>query len=196
MKKKNVVVSGVISLISFAFIAAHLKWPNIGIDSTTLFLLAFAIIPWLGSLFESLELPGGLKVSYNKDLDAATKNVEASGLIEKNLPIGKPDPIYIALVREDPTLALAGLRIDIERRLRRIAERYPDIHVANIRQLLEELSKRNVITQDEAYALSDILISLNSAVHGEPISRIQAESVLDVGWQLIQSLDRKYKLDF
>lgn len=51
-----------ISLTALVGIAAHLLWPNLGIDAITLGLLVLATAPWLGSVFKSLELPGGWKV--------------------------------------------------------------------------------------------------------------------------------------
>jgi hypothetical protein len=40
-------------------------YPNARIDAITLALFAIAIVPWLGSILRSLELPGGWKVEYN-----------------------------------------------------------------------------------------------------------------------------------
>jgi hypothetical protein len=50
--------------------AAHMLWPQIPIDATTVTLLAIAILPWRGQLFKTIELPGGSKAEYLELLKA------------------------------------------------------------------------------------------------------------------------------
>jgi hypothetical protein len=51
-----------ITIVAAIFIAAHLWWPSLQIDSITLSLLVVGLLPWLAPIFKSIELPGGLKV--------------------------------------------------------------------------------------------------------------------------------------
>ena len=46
--------------------AAHLIWPDLHIDTITVVLLVVATVPWLGSVFDSIELPGGGMVRYRQ----------------------------------------------------------------------------------------------------------------------------------
>ncbi len=45
---------------------SHLIWPNLKIDGVVTVLLGIAVVPWLGLIFDSLELPGGWKFQYRK----------------------------------------------------------------------------------------------------------------------------------
>jgi hypothetical protein len=53
-----------ISVLAIAAAIGHVIWPDAKIDSATVLLLVVALVPWLGTLIESLELPGGLKLKY------------------------------------------------------------------------------------------------------------------------------------
>jgi hypothetical protein len=46
--------------------AVHLIWPRLKLDGIIVALLIVAVLPWLGAVFESLELPGGWKVQYRE----------------------------------------------------------------------------------------------------------------------------------
>jgi hypothetical protein len=50
---------------ALAVAAVHLIWPSLNIDSTTLIILAIAVLPWLGRIFRSIELPF-VKVEYQE----------------------------------------------------------------------------------------------------------------------------------
>jgi hypothetical protein len=67
----------IISLVAVLAAIAHVIWPGTRIDGTTALLLGIALIPWLGELLESIELPGGVKVRY-RDLALRQDAVEAS----------------------------------------------------------------------------------------------------------------------
>lgn len=47
----------------------HLIEPGLKIDSVTLVLLGVAIVPWLGGILESIELPGGMKLQLRRLTD-------------------------------------------------------------------------------------------------------------------------------
>lgn len=67
----------IISLVAVLAAIVHVIWPGARIDGTTALLLGIALIPWLGELLESIELPGGVKVKY-RDLARRQDEVEAS----------------------------------------------------------------------------------------------------------------------
>ncbi|AWZ09005.1 hypothetical protein DRB96_36520 [Streptomyces sp. ICC1] len=57
----------------------HVVRPDVEIDGTTLALAAIAVVPWLGDLFESIELPGGTKLQYHtlqERIDATEQRTE------------------------------------------------------------------------------------------------------------------------
>ncbi|TQF05412.1 hypothetical protein E6W39_28230 [Kitasatospora acidiphila] len=68
-----------ISTVALGIGAIHLVKPDVKIDGVTLVLAVIALVPWLGDLFESIELPGGAKLQYRKleeRLEAAEQRAE------------------------------------------------------------------------------------------------------------------------
>ena len=178
------------TLVAAGFLASHLFWPNLKIDSIALVLLAACFMPWLGKIFESLEMPGGWKFKY-KDFEKAATLAVASGLVEPTTQ-DVTDQAHFALLDTDPQLAVIGLRIDIEKRLRKIADKnqLPGLKLSSL-SLTRQMEKLGILTGPECVALLGILVSLNSVVHGATITRPKAEQVLEVGKRLIESLDNR-----
>lgn len=59
-------IASAISLGAVGMGVVHVVKPELKIDGATLVLAAIAVIPWLGHLFESIELPGGTKLQYRR----------------------------------------------------------------------------------------------------------------------------------
>ncbi|WP_146067969.1 hypothetical protein [Streptomyces sp. Ru72] len=45
---------------------AHVIWPDVKIDTITVGLLVVAVVPWLGDVLESIELPGGPRFEFRR----------------------------------------------------------------------------------------------------------------------------------
>jgi len=179
-----------ITTVALLVAVGHLIWPNLKIDSTAVALLVIAVIPWLGSIFKSIEFPGGAKVEY-PDLEKARQSASRVGLLSAETSL-KEVPSFIAIAEEDPNLALAGLRIEIEKRLRTMAARHGiDARRMSIGQLLRALSSAGALSDEQRSVLNDLVGTLNMAVHGAEVSRQSAEWAIDVGPRLLASLDER-----
>lgn len=133
-----------ISFVCTALIVIHHVWPKLTVDLPTLILVALALLPWLASVFKSIELPGGVKIELH-DIKAATDKIQSPGIMTsvnpETAPLGsqtvaaaepekppstaRPDDDFGSLATigsADPNLALVGIRIEIERRLAKLAE--------------------------------------------------------------------------
>jgi hypothetical protein len=69
-----------VTVCALAVAAVHLMRPTAKIDGVLLGLLAVAVVPWLGSVFESVE-GGGMKVTYQKlerDLESTREDLQAT----------------------------------------------------------------------------------------------------------------------
>src|SRR5437867_7636803 len=140
----HIAISAIASLLALG----HTIFPGVKIDAITLTLLFIVVLPWLGFIFKSVEFPGGLKVEY-PDLEKAGEDAAKVGLLSAPQKRIEESP-YLVIAAEDPNLALAGLRIEIERRLREIAKRR-GLNGARlgIRQLLELLRTQNALSNEE-----------------------------------------------
>ena len=182
-----------VTLCALILAIAHLIWPNIAIDAITLALVLIAILPWLAPLVKSLELPGGWKVEF-QELQKAASRADTAGLLAAEPSRSEDSFSFQSISKRDPNLALAGLRIEIEKRLSKLAEvnnveqrRGP----MGIGQLLRALAQREVLTNEERSILSDMVNMLNAAVHGATVDRQSADWAIDVGPRLLTSLDER-----
>lgn len=187
------------SISFFAILVAviHLIWPKLTIDSITIALIVIAIIPWFGSLFKSLEFPGGLKVEYH-ELQKASEKAKKAGLLKSTLDKKskkKSKISYQQISLKDPNLALANLRIEIEKRLMKIAESHGlEIRKGGVVSIARSLKETNLLSGNEYSALLNIVVLLNSAVHGHKVDADGANWAFETGNQILQALDEKIKI--
>ncbi|MBW7992485.1 MAG: hypothetical protein FVQ84_21060 [Planctomycetes bacterium] len=179
-----------ITAISILLIIIRLIWPNINIDSITLGLLVVAVLPWLSPLIKSVELPGGTKVEIRNLKDASDKIVGDTPIPSEQLT---PEASYLEIADIDPNLALVGLRIEIERRLRTLGSQFNFPINKPLRQIILDLRSDNVITHDVANGLVVLTRAGNSAAHGAWVEKDVADWAIDSGRKILAYLDQLLK---
>jgi hypothetical protein len=181
-----------ISVSAVSIALGHFLWPGATIDGVTATLLLVAVLPWLQSLFKSLELPGGVKVEF-QELNEVAKRADAAGLLAApGTPQQAPEYSFIQVATTDPNLALAGLRIELERRLEQLARlRGRGEAPMGIGRLLAYLNLNQLIGGAERSVLSDLVTLLNSAVHGAKVDPQATEWALDIGPRILKALEER-----
>jgi len=178
-----------ITVTAIIVITAHLVWPALAIDGITLALVTIAIIPWLAPLFKSLELPGGWRMEF-RELQQAKENADKAGLLAPTSSLDSSRQYSFQLIADnDPNLALAGLRIEIEKRLQNIAETRNISRKQGVSGLMRALLQQGVLSQQEYGVLADMIGLLNSAVHGATVDNRALEWAMETGPRLLKSLD-------
>ncbi len=88
---------------------------------------------------------------------------------------------YREIAQTDPTLALAGLRIEIEILVKNIAAGFKVEHkkVEPVSSLLRRLLDHGAITHEQAELARKILSICNKAIHGQTVSQEEAQEVID-----------------
>lgn len=115
------------AITAIAVLAAvvHLVWPHITLDGITLTLLAIAVIPWLGGLFDSITLPGGAGVRF-RQLTARVEEAEATTARLERAVEGAADTSQVALTAaQEP--ASGEERSDPVEAVERLAAHYLDL---------------------------------------------------------------------
>ena len=150
--------------------------------------LALAIIPWVFEFIKSIKIPGGFEVEFNE----LKKRVEEE--LPQPPPIAAPNNqhVFLDVYETDPLLALAGLRIEIEKRLRKLAEMRGISESGSVARLLRELRARQAIGPNIASIISDMLPTLNRAVHAQDIPPDAGDWVLKNGPNILAALDEKF----
>lgn len=194
-----------ISISIFAIIVGliHLICPDLKIDAIFITMIIVAIIPWLEPLLKSVELPGGLKVEFH-DLKKIEDEAKKAGLIKPELESFEKDMTnngyhetytFIQIAENNQELALVGFRIEVEKRLRSLADKYSiESNKFSITSLIEALDRKEIITNAEAKSLKDIIKTLNHAAHGMDYDERNAHWVIENGPKILESLDEKLEI--
>jgi hypothetical protein len=168
-----------------------LAWPIVAIIVICMF--RSHIVSLLKRLKDA-ELPGGVRINLQETIQQAERlsdqvreikppeekrNVPIIPLTEANarmLELGlQPSPsglnldYYRSLADQDPNIALAGLRIEIETLTRNLVKGFgmtPDTGVS-LGQMVRQLHSRHRITNQQRQLIEKIAAVCNSAVHGE-----------------------------
>ncbi len=183
----------IVSLGALLTALVHVMWPALAIDAVTLVLIVIAIIPWLAPLIKSLELPGGLKLEF-QELQEASLRAESAGLLAAKSS-KRQGYSFQSISEQDPNLALAGLRIEIEKRLSALAaaHKLDERKSLGVRPLLILLKNNKVLTDEESSILADMISMLNTAVHGASVDAQAAQWAINTGPRLLTSLDERVK---
>jgi hypothetical protein len=184
--KETSVAKIAITTGALILVGARVLWPDLKIDAVTLGLALVAVLPWLSSVIKSAELPGGWKVEFQEIRSAGEK--VTSGAPEPEAKV-RPLPSYLEIAPRDPNLALAGLRIEIERRLRGLAEKHRIQSDLPLRRLLNELQRRGVLAHPSVSGLQELITAGNQAAHGAPVDPRAAEWAIDYGPGVLTVLD-------
>ncbi|WP_133169743.1 hypothetical protein [Yoonia maritima] len=148
--------------------------------------LGLAALPWLLGLFEKVTLPGGIELDLKKIEEKL--NANPSEVHDEDRDAFK------YLQTDDPNLAMAALRIEIERRLRKIASARNLVTTGErngITQLLRVLGDNGVVGHNVSSLILDMLPTLNAAAHGANLPSSSDEWVLSNGPKLLSLLDEK-----
>jgi hypothetical protein len=93
------------------------------------------------------------------------------------------------LAESDPIIALAKVRIELEKALGRFA-RATEIETKSksLGLLVKKLSHHELVTHQMGKSLSEVISICNRTIHGELISDESAETIVDLGVELILDL--------
>src|SRR5438132_7717334 len=111
-------LSVLITTVAAVLAVGHVVFPTIAVDAITVALLIAAVSPWLGHVFKAFEV-AGTRFEY-PDLLRAEAEVTKAGLTAP--ATSKQRDALPASAQDDALIALAALRIELERRLRSLAE--------------------------------------------------------------------------
>jgi len=201
-----------IQWLAFAFIVAIIAirgfWPEVfALDKYSIGLLFLLSIPLLAPFLKKAKWFGA-EFDFKENIQELSDLVEESKEEKKEITKeNRPAEIIetfsaesaINLVSQDPNLALAALRIEIERILRLAYKILVDPESSakkGIRFLVTELGKHGVIRKYQSDALQQITKLCNEAVHGGKVSEQEAIEVIDLTFRLSESFSLGYSINF
>jgi len=166
-RQKLFMLRSAISSIALLLLLLHILFPSFEVDAISFGLLIVFILPWLSSMISSAEFPGGWKISF-RDFEEINKVIEKekANAIEKNQSIASIDTI---VQDDDPNLRLIALRIELEKRLNKLAasRNLPtDLPLDKTIKILEE---KNIFLPNVTDGLKSLVSAANRAAHGATV---------------------------
>jgi len=160
-------------------------------------------------------LPGGVSLDFDQEVRAAEVLSRDVARAPRQQPAGatpllpvtqanarmlslglQPSPSgldmkrYLELAQQDPNVALAGLRMEVEILARNLAKGFK-VDIAphdGAGSLLRRLHDRGAITSAQFQLAQKVVRLCNAAVHGRRVSRDEAEAVIDAA----RALEKDY----
>jgi hypothetical protein len=195
--KKNIAqnlwwVSFIIAFILLVIHSFNVK--SINVDSTSILLLIVMLIsPFILAI---------KKIKYG-DFEAEIDSQEVQKVkdnLERNIDSRRDDDevrpeIYMAtdairaLAESDPAIALAKVRIELEKVLTRLARMtLIETEKLPLGTIVQKLSSHEIIAVQEGKSLREVISICNRAIHGEFISEDDAKTIVELGIELLENL--------
>ena len=193
------IVLGAVAASALIVVALRPMLPSLA--NILMFLVGLFAMGSLSAFHRLLESSDGrplVQITFNEGLAASQLETAAKRVgievIDGEIVAGRREHGDISpedLLGQDNSLALAKMRIDIERELKRVAESADLDEVVGrlgLRRLAEELAKRGFLDREVLDVLDDILPAANQAIHGQEVSTDTAASIIRLGRQLVAVL--------
>ena len=125
---------------------------------------------------------------------------EALGLQPEATPTPLGPSAAVEAVRQlpvsDPGMALAELRIELERMLRRLHARTrqpaSSPGSASLTKIIRDFAANGVLSQNLAASIHDVMQICNRAIHGEDIRSQDALVIVETGGELREGLEEGF----
>lgn len=188
-----------ISLGAIILLYFHLFVRKIEPDAVSIFLFFLLIFPWILSLIKSIELPGGVVINLNEVMSATNKLTQAPVLLNDphrkqvstkiNITTSTSSPELKIFTEYDPNLALVGIRIELEKRIRKIGKKYDINDNVPLIKLVKLLFDKKVFPYEVMNGLIELIGLGNKAAHGVKVSKDAADWVISKSEEIIALLD-------
>jgi hypothetical protein len=195
-----------IVLTGIALIVIHGFWNNVfTVDYFTIIILVIICIPYFSQFLKRAKIAGA-EFEFRDEIESAKKVVKESILKSRSRDKGETKPLPFEtfnvstakeVIDSDHILALASLRIEIEKKLRIAAEFFKlgggkNTLSENIIALMHE----GILSSEQVSALRKIIDMCNKAIHGYDVSKREAKDIVNLMEELNQSFSIGYSIDF
>lgn len=180
---------------AFILLIVHsFKIANLNVDSTSILLLAVILVSPFVAAVKKIKF-GDFEAEIDIEEIRKIKSEAEKSLIESQEEAEDRPEIYATsdaiktLAESDPIIALAKIRIELEKVLGRIA-RFNSVKVSGfaLGALVNKLTNQEIVSHDLGKTLREVIAICNRAMHGESISEEGAQTIVDVGVELLEEL--------
>lgn len=181
--------------IAFILLIDHsFKIVNLTVDTTSILLLVVMLLsPFIAAIkrikFGDFEAEIDIEeIRKIKSETEKTLNENQEDREERPEIYATSDAIK-TLAESDPVIALAKIRIELEKILGQLA-RFNSVKVSGfaLGALVNKLTNQEIISHDVGKALREVIALCNRAIHGEAISEEGARTIVDLGVELLEEV--------
>lgn len=187
---------GLMVVTTFLLVSHVLKWNIVQVDSVTLALVGLLLVIPLADLIRKIKV-GEFEAEIDK---AEVAKAQAKVAVELPPPTEEEFDVsekqILELLRSDPRLAMAKIRIELEESLKRLysaaTDSKLDFRRTSLGRLVDELVQKQVLRGAVASSVRDVIALANRAIHGERVEPNTAEQLAILGVRLVYEIQQAY----
>jgi hypothetical protein len=195
-----------IVITGIALIIIHGFWNDVfRVDYFTVIILVIICIPYFSQFLKRAKVAGA-EFEFKDEIESTKKVVKESIEKSKSRNKGETKPLPFEtfnvstakeVIDSDHILALASLRIEIEKKLRLAAKFFKLGGTENrLSENIDALMCRGILSSEQVSALRKIIDMCNKAVHGYDVSKREAKDIVNLMEELNQSFSIGYSISF
>lgn len=165
---------------------------NLNIDNTTILLIIILLlVPFSGSLrkIKFGEFEAEIDAAEVKKIESEVKELPAEE-VPAPYEINETIDSIFSVFDDDHVLALAKLRIELEKIVFKIllTSDEGEEKKVSLSTAIRFLVKKELVSQQIIAPLQDVIAICNRAIHGEEVKKETAESIINIGIDLLKKL--------
>ena len=174
------------------------------IDNSILLIYFISSIPFIAQFLKEANLLGAKfifkeEIRKNGKLINMSSTIKIRTKVDGSLVIAESKSLDNAkkLLDSDPVLALAALRIEIEKSLKNIAQRldFPIREKTSITKIIVNLERKEILSHEKVLILRQIINMCNKAIHGVAISKGEAKEIIFIAEKFYRTLENSILVD-
>jgi hypothetical protein len=169
------------------------------IDNFIILIYFISSIPFIAQFLKEVNILGA-NFKFQEEIREVGKLINLSGTakvkteVKASLNVVKSKALDNArkLLDSDPVLALAALRIEIEKKLKTIAKKLdlPIKEKQSITAIIANLKSKEIFTHEQVLILRKIIQMCNKAIHGALISKGEAKEIISLTEKFYRILEK------
>lgn len=195
-------ILGIILVIVHGFFSEIFK-----VDGITILIYFILLIPFVAQYLRKAKFPGA-EFEFKDEIRKTEKLVKQSiEQAKKNKSTGQAKILPFEtfnlsnvkeLLKSDHVLALAALRMEIEKKLKLLGDflGFAPQYKSSISKLIGVIISKELLSFEQITALQKINNMCNSAIHGSIISKKEAKEIIDLAEELNRSFSIGYSINF
>ena len=192
-------------LAGIILIFLHGFFPNLFIIDNFIILIYFiSSIPFIAQYMKKVKFPGA-EFEFKEEIRKTGELLHLSGTAKVRTEANAPLTVIKSktldnarqLLDSDPVLALAALRIEIEKSSKVIAKKLdlPIKEKRSITKIIFNLNRKEIFSYEQVKILRKIIQMCNKAVHGEAISKGEAREIIFLTEKFNRTLENSILID-